>query len=107
MNTLTKKATVLTTLLTSAVLMTASVKAEQLVSLEQGVNQFVAQQAHHVSEDVERMVARNIQQKIVHFNMDTLYQLDMLSPSVTITDIAHNSNEQVESEKQTSQFLPK
>ncbi len=105
MNTLTKKATVLATLLTTAVLMTAPAKAEQLVSLETAVGQFVTQQSRLVSKDVNHMIANNIQQKIASFNVDALYQLDMLTPNVTITDIAKNSKS--EASEQTTQFSPK
>lgn len=105
MNTLTTKATILATLVTTATLMTAPAKADQLVSLERAVELIVAQQSQAVTNDVNRLVLSSIHENIADFNMNALYQLDYISPNVTITDIAQNTMN--ESSEKPTEYSPK
>ncbi|WP_371374017.1 hypothetical protein [Thalassotalea aquiviva] len=101
MKTLTSKTAVFATLIASSVMFSSAAKAEQLVSLETAIDMMLSQQSKMVLQEVSNQVAKNIQQELANFNIDSLMNQQGV-PTVTIRDIAKLDNKESGANSQTA-----
>lgn len=88
---LTIKASVFAALIATSAFASTAAKADQLVSLETAISMLVSQQSQMVFNEVSDQIAMSIEQELTSFNVDFLFQQDTFDSSVTITDIAQVS----------------